>query len=310
MVRSLLDAARMKSVIAVSLLAACAAEPSLSTLAQLESSAVDDVVFTSGEGELALWSLERGWRVIASTGEDGVPRHAADVDGDGVTDLVFEQSDGTVTVVLREAGSGMATGRRQYEPLWIENRVDRVVDLDGDGARELVWVGNGGAEVTSVVHDQTVVVKKSLGAEWALIAAADLDGDGRADLVWRSGDRVQVWSMDGASVTAERAMRASAAWTFVDAGDVDGDGRADLVWRETSGMLHVWFAGDPRSAQATAFEPALRIEAVQDLDGDGLADLLVRDDAKGTSHVYARTSIQWTYTNGGVTHEDVWSAQT
>lgn len=267
-----------------------------------------DLVFASNMHEIALWSLQNGWRTVSPTEPAGGVLRAADYDGDG--GLEISTVVGTAVKSPRDAASGLATGRRQHLPMTLTMELGRLADLDGDGATDIVWVGaKGEVEVGFVKADKTEPVDPTYALSgWALVGAGDFDGTKTDDLVWRAGDRLRIRSMAGAKVIAEREELAPTAWTFVGAADLDKDRRADIVWRDGKGDLIVWPSGSPKNATTQALAPALRIEVLRDLDGDGAADLLVRDGEK--SVVYTLLDKAWQPTGASFTHDDVWSAQT
>jgi hypothetical protein len=93
--------------------------------------------------------------------DDGKPYSGVavgDLDGDGHADIVALRSDsgivnvffgdplnnGRVIPTAREAGSGMATGRRQYEPL-------KLADVNGDGVRDIVCASGESNQTVSIL---------------------------------------------------------------------------------------------------------------------------------------------------------------
>lgn len=270
------------------------------------------VVFSNREtGEVALWSLTNGWRALSPTEIGAGALGPRDFAGDGsrrFSTTTLEQG----VKSPRDAASGLATGRRQHRPLTLTMELGRFrADLDGDRADDLVWSNSKGeVEIGFVKRDVNETVDSSRAlAGWTLVGAGDFDGTKTSDLVWRKGSALRIRSMAGARIIAERDETVDATWTFIGAADLDRDTRADILWRDAKGGLIVWPSGESTRAVKQTLDPELRIEALQDLDGDGSVDVLARDDVKKASRVYVLRGTVWTATNGGVTHEDVWNAQ-
>jgi hypothetical protein len=270
-----------------------------------------ELVFESATHEVALWSLKNGWRTLSPTEVAGDALGIADYDGNGS----FEISITTIACDVkspRDSASGLATGRRLHKPLTLTMELGGRGDVDGDGATDVVWTdAQGQAEISFIKRDQTEVVDPTRALPgFTLVGIGDFDGTKTADLVWRDGAKLRIRSMAGAKITAEREESVDPTWAFVGAADLDKDRRAEILWREASGGLVVWPSGSPSKAFKQTLDPRLRIEALHDLDSDGIPDLLLRDNVTKKSSVYVLRGVVWTYTNGGVTHEDTWNAQT
>ena len=181
-----------------------------------------------------------GWRVVG----------AADFDGNGVPDLVW-QNTGTGQVNVNYYGGNGGAALTGYAVLnggagtagW---RVVAVADMNGDGVPDLIWQntstgqvnvnyygGAGGATLTGYA-----VLNSGAGtAGWQVVAAADFDGNGVPDLVWQNAATRQVnvnyyGGATGTAMIGSAVLNAgTAGWTVVGASDFDGNGVPDLVWQ-------------------------------------------------------------------------------
>ncbi len=172
---------------------------------------------------------------------------AGDIDGDNDVDLV-SVADGsslsnTSIDVYRNSGNGTFT--RESATGGSAGRRVELVDLDGDGDRDLAITNGWGATFTSVLLNQgggtfgpqqQIAVGDGQGG----ITSADLDGDGDRDLAVGRLDsntnesEVVVLTNSGAGVfgIATRIPLSGPDYSGIpslDAGDVDGDGDSDLA---------------------------------------------------------------------------------
>ncbi len=160
---------------------------------------------------------------------------AADLDGDGDTDLVTANTfDGSVSVLLGN-GDGTYAAAVNYG---VGANPSSVIaaDLDGDGDIDLA-VANTFSDNVSVLlghGDGTFAarVDYGVGSFPQSVTTADLDGDGEADLaVVNSGDNnVSVLLNNGDGTFASKVDYSVGSGALsVTAADLDGDGDIDLA---------------------------------------------------------------------------------
>ena len=159
----------------------------------------------------------------------------ADVNGDGIPDLVVtDAATGTVDVFLG-VGNGTFKGPL-VSPAGPDPTSVAVADLNGDGIADVV-VTNPGTNTVSVLignGDGTFrsPVAFAAGQGPADVAVADVNGDGNPDLVVAdsTGQNVAVLLGDGAGgFAAPVAFPAGANPLSVVVADVNGDRRPDIV---------------------------------------------------------------------------------
>ncbi|HET7204894.1 MAG TPA: FG-GAP-like repeat-containing protein, partial [Steroidobacteraceae bacterium] len=237
---------------------------------------------------------------VASTGlAAGGEYGAADVDGDGLADLVAVTNTTPKTVTVRRnattpTSSGFsARFASTAQTIWTlpDNRVvswsnPRVTDLNGDGRADLA-VATTNTRERNVRYYLTPLLSNGFDAPFtqapdreltvsAMFVTGDWNADGCTDVMQLQ--RVLVSDCAGSFVTI--ATSATPGTGTILPADWDGDGRTDLLWVNTE--TKTWHvapstgsgAGAPVNTGIAA--PDGSAWFVHDPDGDGLVDLGVR----------------------------------
>lgn len=223
-------------------------------------------------------------------GTDVMDLSAADVNSDGRKDVLFTGWRGGMTVSLARRGGGLdvrgpfSVGEAPTRPL--------VIDIDGDGRRDVITARRFGGSVTVLRGTASEGFQRAdfmgpparedvneFGRAEA-VAAADVTGDDRLDLVIASSrlNALFVLAQTDTGFAAPVEHASDAAFD-IDAGDVTGDGRADLVLA-TRGAIKVLAARPGGGLGTPVAHPVARPSAegwrvvVRDVDGDGRDDVL------------------------------------
>jgi hypothetical protein len=223
--------------------------------------------------------------VVLHAGDNGAFA-AADIDGDGRTDIVTAREPRALRWLAYpdlESHPIEASGN-----LWMEIQA---ADVDGDGDPDVLAPDMGDSMVYWWENPGPAAVRAADG--WVRhriggwdggfphdFKTGDLDGDGRVDAVLRPKASRTFWifRQDAPAVWSIRRLALAAGegeGTAV--GDLDGDGRMDI----TDGLIWLEAPADPvRGAWKThAFNAGygcpLTRAAIADLDGDGRADIVV-----------------------------------
>jgi hypothetical protein len=272
--------------------------------------------------------------VFAGNATGGVRVAAADVNGDGVADLIVGTGPGVPTQVRVIDGVTQATITviTPFEPAFLGGVFVAAGDLNGDGKADIVVTPDEGGGPRVIVFDGTTFapIANFFGIDdpnfrgGARAAVGDINGDGHPDLVVAAGfgGGPRVAFFDGTTITNpagptklindifvfEQTLRNG---VFVAAGDMNGDGKADLIVGGGPGggprVLALSGAGlmagqadqSPALANFFAGDPNNRggvHVAAKNLDGDNLADLVVGGGPSGGDEVFSYLGS--TFVNG------------
>ena len=244
--------------------------------------------------------------VINSKFNDGIGGlRAADVDGDGRTDLLLINNGKARLEILRQRHDGEELppfDPESYndlpddtyfvrESLATEQKVTSlaVADLDGDGHPDIAWLGESGKlTVTYGSADgewgrelRLPVTRHSDRAE--AVRVGDIDGDGRTDVAVLGERDVQCFlqGADGVLTPRPGLPSATAKPDGFDLVDVNGDGRLDLFFLAADDEWPFRFRlGLAQRPGEAAFGPEIRSRfdpvrsyALGDVDGDGRVEL-------------------------------------
>jgi VCBS repeat-containing protein len=227
---------------------------------------------------------------------------AADVDGDGKTDvIVADASTGKVSVFLGNGdGTTAITAVSPQTQVGSEPTALVVADFDDDGTPDLA-VANKGSNTVSILlgdgdgtftPDSTV----SVGTAPRSLAVGDFNGDGEDDLAVANGGSatisIRLGNGDG-TFTSAATITLSSSPGAVAVGDVTGDGTPDVVVSRPSANSISVFAGNgdgtfqPPVSYAVGSQPTALL--VADLNADGVGDVAVANTAGNSVSVLLAT---------------------
>ena len=218
----------------------------------------DDIVWRNDNGAVTDWLATSNGALVGNDANLFTPVPTSwqvvgtgDFNGDGRSDLLWRNDNGTVTDWLANARGGFAGNDANLFTLipasW---HVVATGDVNGDGRADVVWRNDDG-RVTDwlgttsggfVSNDGAAM--QSVSGDWNIVGAGDINGDGRADLIWRNDNgAVTQWLANSAGGFASAQLPVTnvpVSWQLVSAGDYNGDHRTDLLWRNDSGTLTDW----------------------------------------------------------------------
>jgi len=251
-----------------------------------------DLVFQNNAGQLYQWALDGSGRAVTFSPNVGINSFGslytgglsvwrvvgvADVNGDGIPDLVFQNGagqiyawflDGTGNALNFSTGAGLNGHGFLYSGGLAAWRVVGVSDLNGDGNPDLLFQNSVGQLYAWFLDRTGNPVNFSTGAglkghgflytgalgDWRVVGVADVNEDGNPDILFQNrAGQLYAWFLNGSGATVNFSTRVGlvgdrflytgglAAWRVAGIMDVNGDNLPDLVFQNNAGQLYAWF---------------------------------------------------------------------
>ena len=241
----------------------------------------DDILWRNSDGQLSNWlaTASGGYTPNNANAAAVVPTSwqvvgTGDFNGDGRDDILWRNSDGTVSNWLANSNglggfiANDANAARFAPTSWT---VVGTGDFNGDGRDDILWRNSNGqlsnwlgqANGGFVLNDAVALTQ--VDTAWKVVGTGDFNGDGRDDILWRNDNgTLSTWNgqanggfLNNGGVSATFVPL---AWSVVAVGDYNGDGRDDILWRNTDGTLTDWLANPngsftPNDANAAQVVP-------------------------------------------------------
>jgi hypothetical protein len=181
-------------------------------------------------------------KVNINTGTDWHAIGTGDYNGDGLADVLWQNTNGTIREWLGQKDGSFAGNidHVNFVPAAGEHVVG-TGDFNGDGIDDILWQSDSGVVTDSLGQsdgsfvDNSAHVNITTGTSWHVIGTGDFNGDGLSDILWRNDNgTVREWlgQTDGTFVgnTANVNFVPAAGAHVVAIGDYNGDSIDDLLW--------------------------------------------------------------------------------
>ena len=239
----------------------------------------DDILWRNTDGQLSNWlaTATGGFTQNNANAAAVVPTSwtvvgTGDFNGDGRDDILWRNTDGTVSNWLGTASGGFtpndANAARFVPTSWT---VVGTGDFNGDGRDDILWRNSNGqvsdwlgqANGGFILNDANALT--NVDTAWKVVGTGDFNGDGRDDILWRNDNgQLSNWlgQANGGFVNngAVSGAFVPLAWSVVAIGDYNGDGRDDILWRNANGTVTDWLGNangsfTPNDANAASVVP-------------------------------------------------------
>jgi autotransporter-associated beta strand protein len=232
---------------------------------------------------------------VASDGAGGVMIHLepqpGQFTGNGVSDVLMQNSDGTPAISLMNGLSVLSTTNLSNPgSSW---SLIGTGDFNGDGKSDFLWQNSSGIPAIWELNGTSIIGSAGLsnpGATWKLVGTGDFNGDGRSDLLFQNSDGTPaIWEMNGLNVIGGAGLsNPGATWKLVGTGDFNGDGKSDLVFQNSDGTPAIWLMNGTTVTSGAGLQnpgASWKLVGTGDFNGDGKSDLVFQN-TNGTPAIW------------------------
>jgi hypothetical protein len=211
-----------------------------------------------------------------------------DFNGDGKSDIVWQDTSGNTAVWLMNSNAILSAGSFAL-PGWslVGQR-----DFNADGDSDMLWRDGSGDTFLYLMNGTSVTSALYVGtiSGWTVAAVGSFAGVGTSGLVWKdAANDFVLWLMNPSqpnTVASSVYLGTLPGWSIAGTGDFNGDGFTDLLWRDAAGDTYIWFMKST-TVLSTGFIGKIpapwSVVGTGDFNGDGIADIVWNDGAGHTS---------------------------
>lgn len=223
--------------------------------------------------------------------------NAADMDGDGLTDILVDSRDEFGVYLLKGLGDSrfdtpgvsIDVGGRPYLGF-------AIADINGDGLHDIVTPNVN--DVSVLMQSQVKALKfdhvqSIVSASPFAVELAEMNGDGYLDLIIASGgDTITIYMGDNTGLFSgdnRVQFQIESGAKGLTLGDVNGDGLEDVIANSWNSDIRIIFGNKSQFQSQRLVLGDIETPwgiAVGDLNGDGYDDIVVADGTKPFANIY------------------------
>jgi FG-GAP-like repeat len=227
---------------------------------------------TAVTSQLAYINPGASWHVVTSR----------DVNGDGMADLIWQNTDGTPSIWLMNGTTPTAAVELTNSgPSW---QLVASGDTNGDGNSDLIWQNTNGTLGVWLMNGTTPISQVGLsnpGANWKVVGTADYNSDGRDDILLQDTGtgNLMIDLMNGTTITSTKTITVGdPSWHAVSTGEFNG--QAEIAWQNSNGTPSIWLMnGTTPAAEVPLINPGpgWQLISIDHFTPGGQADLLFQN---------------------------------
>lgn len=257
----------------------------------------DLVWFNNATGQ-AVTFLMNGTTIASATaigaanGANVDLKAVADLNGDGQSDLIWQDTAGNVIGFIMN-GTSIASAAVIANP-GAAFKVVGTGDLNADGNVDIVVQDANGQAVGFLMNgtalQSAAAIGGANGTQWSVKGMGDLNGDGKSDLVWGStAGEATVFLMNGTTIASAAVIAGpqGANFSIKAVGGINDDFSADIIWQYSNGQAGAWLMNGASIAGAGAIGGAngsqFEVKDLADINGDGRLDLIWENNSNGSA---------------------------
>jgi FG-GAP-like repeat len=232
------------------------------------------------------------------------PTHVSDIDNNGTSDLVFQNStNGNMQVRLQAPNSTISltgfSGEKAIGTGQFTADTDRTAGIllqnTTSGALEVVTGITAAGSTTTALTLPTGVST----AGWTAVTAGDFNGDGASDVLLQNSTTgaAEILFMNtkaGEAVGTVDSVGSVAApsgtgWKAVSSGDFNGDGDSDILWQNTTtGQSEIYLMNGSTIASTGTLNSTSNLTAIGtgDFNGDGKSDAVFLNNTDHSAQIW------------------------
>ncbi|MEW6643209.1 MAG: FG-GAP-like repeat-containing protein [Pseudomonadota bacterium] len=225
-----------------------------------------------------------------------------DFNGDGVADVLIEQSDGTLGEWLMS--NGQIAAAPGLGTMAADVKVAAIGNFAGNGIDDIFWQNTSTGQIGEWLMDPRgtgqIVSAPAFGVQPAslqILGAGDFTGNGTDDVFWQQSDgTVGEWLMSNGQISSGITLGATpAGLQILGFGDFNGDGTDDVFWR-SGNTVGEWLMQNGQIHQSVTLgnvAATWQFVGTGDFTGNGTDDVVWRDGVSGNL-------IEWQMSNGQI----------